>query len=593
MIDCLIRNGTVIDGSGAVGRQADVGIDCGRVVAVGRVDEAAARVVDARGRIVCPGFIDLHTHYDAQVFWDPTLSPSCQHGVTTVVAGNCGFSIAPLVPPCADYLMRMLARVEGMPLESLRGGVPWNWTDFASFLGALEGRVGLNVGFLVGHSALRSAVMRERGVAGASTAEDRRAMVRLLGESIRAGGLGFSSSVSNAHFDGEAHPVPSRAASEEEILELCRETGRHPGTTLELAPGTDRFEQFEMSLMARMSLAADRPLNWNLVAANSLAPEIATRQLEASDYAREQGGCVVALTVPQPIAGRINLHSGVVFDAIPGWQEVLALPVAARIDALSKEEVRHSLETRSREAPGPFYGSVVQWDQMLVEEVFSSANAGIAGRRIGEIARERGRSPFDTLLDVSIADGLRTTLIPSLPGQNDDAAWRQRQQLWRDDRVLIGASDAGAHLDMIDTFAFSTALLGEGVRKRGLIGWEEAIHHLTGRPAALYGLHDRGALAVGRPADVVVFDPERVGSGAVHTRRDLPAAAARLYAEAEGIDIVMVNGVEIVREGRHTGALPGRVLRSGRDTRSVTAAAFRSLRLPKSIAANRPIGGEP
>jgi len=577
MFDTLIRGGQLIDGTGAPGRSADVGIRDGRIAAVGRLNEPAHEVIEIDGRVVTPGFIDIHTHYDAQVFWDATLSPSPFHGVTTIVGGNCGFSIAPLAPEAGGYLMRMLARVEGMPIESLEEGVPWNWTSFGEYLDRLEGSLAVNAGFLVGHSALRRVVMGERAVGHEANAEELAEMLALLRESLSQGGLGFSSTRSAAHNDAEGQPVPSRHASVEELLALCEVVRDFPGTTLEMLPGTSVFSTEDKEILTGMSLAADRPLNWNLVAPSSDAPEVTDNQLAASDYAAERGAVVLALTVPQEIEGRINLHNGFGFDALPGWAEVMGLPLEERKRALADPAVRDELQAGAdRQGPGLFK-AMTNWAGMRINECFSSENKRYEGRRVGELAEERGEEAFATLLDLSLSDGLRTSFTPYLEGQTSDASWEMRGRAWTDPRTVIGASDAGAHLDTIDTFAFTTQLLGRGVRERGLIGLEEAIRQITQVPARLYGLRERGEIREGWHADLVVFDPDRIAKGPTYTRQDLPAGAGRLYADAEGIDHVFVNGQEIVRKGEFTGSHPGNVLRSGRDTETVDLARARQL----------------
>lgn len=577
MLDILIRGATVIDGSGAVGRSADVGIRDGRVAAIGSVNEAAREIVEAEARVVAPGFIDIHTHYDAQVFWDPTLSPSPFHGVTTIVGGNCGFSIAPLTPEAGGYLMRMLARVEGMPIESLEQGVPWDWQSFGEYLTRLEGRLAVNAGFLVGHSALRRVVMGERAVGHEANDEELVAMLALLGDSLAQGGLGFSSTRSAAHNDGEGQPVPSRHASVDELLALCGVVRDFPGTTLEMLPGTSVFSEEDKEILTGMSLAANRPLNWNLVAPSSDAPEVTDNQLAASDYAAERGAVVLALTVPQEIEGRINLHNGFGFDALPGWADVMGLPLEERKRALLDPVVRDKLRVGA-ESQGPgLFKAMTNWEGMRINECFEAENKRFEGQRVGEVAEERGVEAFAALLDLSLSDGLYTSFTPFLGGQTSDASWEMRGRAWTDPRTVIGASDAGAHLDTIDTFAFTTQLLGRGVREKGLIGLEEAIRQITQVPARLYGLRERGEIREGWHADLVVFDPERIAKGPTYTRQDLPAGAGRLYADAEGIDHVFVNGIEIVRGGAFTGSHPGSVLRSGRDTETVDLDRARQL----------------
>lgn len=569
MFDSLIKGGSVIDGSGAPRRSADVGIREGRIAAIGKLDEHAERVIDATGRIVAPGFVDIHTHFDAQVFWDPTCSPSPLHGVTTVVGGNCGFSIAPLSAEASGYLMRMLARVEGMPLESLEVGVPWNWQSFGEYLSQLDGKLSVNAGFLVGHSTLRRVVMGEDAVGKQATPEQIGAMVELLHESIEQGGLGFSSSRAPTHNDGEGRPVPSRHAAREEFLALAQTLRDHEGTVLELLPGIGMFDAESIELMIDMSLAANRPLNWNVLGVASYAPELHKAQLAISDTAAERGARIVALTPSQMISLRINLISGFIFDAFPEWPEVIGLPLEERKRAFRDPAVRERLDKGAHSEAAGALRVLAVWENLTIVEVYTEANERWRGKKVGELAAETGKTPLDAMLDLALSEGLKTSFMPFIPG-DDDESWRMRGEIWKDERTIIGASDAGAHLDMIDTFTCSTSLLGPGVREKGLIELEEAIKQLTRVPAEFYGITGRGRITEGYAADLVVFDETTVGPGPVHSRRDLPGNEARLYAEAEGIDHVLVNGVEIVRGKEFTAARPGTILRSGRDTKSVT-----------------------
>jgi N-acyl-D-aspartate/D-glutamate deacylase len=569
MLDILIHGGTLIDGTGAPGRRADVGLRDGRIVALGELREEAREKIDASGRVVAPGFIDPHTHYDAQAFWDGTLSPSCYHGVTTILGGNCGFSIAPLSDEAAAYLMPMLARVEGMPLESLREGVPWSWRSFGEYLDLLEGKLAINAGFMVGHSAIRRTVMGPRAVGELASPSELEAMKTLLGKSLREGGMGFSTAVSPAHNDGDGQPVPSRHASREELVGLAGVCRDHPGTSLEFLPGPAAFTDEIRALMTDLSLAANRPLNWNVLSADAADAEGVAGRLAASDYARERGAEVIALTLATPPRVRINLVTGFVFDAFVGWAEVIGLPIPERMERLRDPEVRAALDRGAKSKESGILRSFAKWEEIQVDEVFTAANEKYKGRRIGEIAAELGVEPFDAMLDLALSEDLRTSFMPE-PIGDDEATWKQRAELWHDDRTLLGASDAGAHLDMLDAFALTTHLLSDGVRKFGLISLEEAVHQITEKPARLFGLRERGRIEEGYRADIVVFDPDTIASGPVYTRTDLPAGAGRLYADAIGVDHVFVGGTPIVTNGEYTGALPGNVLRSGRDTDTVT-----------------------
>jgi len=559
--DLVIRNGSLIDGTGSPARKADVAISNGRIAALGNLDGEGRTEIDASGLVVSPGFIDVHTHYDAQVFWDPKLTPSCFHGVTSAIGGNCGFSIAPLSPEAAPYLTRMLAKVEGMPHRALVEGVPWNWRSFGEFLDRLEGRVGINIGFLAGHSAIRRVVMGERALTDEASNQDLDAMKSILADSLAEGALGFSSTRAQTHSDAEGKPVPSRHASLQEFVELSAVCRNYEGTWLEFIPVAGAFTPQDVELMADMSAAAGRTLNWNVLVAGSDTDRIAG-QLAAYDVSRSKGGEVIALTMAQPMTLRINLLGGMIFDALGGWAQVFAMPPEERMAWLAVPTNRDEIDRRGRSDESGFLKHIAEWENLIVSW---SHDSGLIDRTIGEIAGERGVRPIDAMLDIALADRLATVFLVPASG-TDEATWEVRRNLWRDSRTVIGASDAGAHLDMIDQFAFSTTLLGEGVRERKLIGLEEAVHQITQVAAELVGLRERGVIREGWKADITVFDPATVGMAPVETRNDLPGGEMRLYADAIGVHHVIVNGTVIVRDGEHTGSLPGTVLRSGRDT---------------------------
>lgn len=571
MLDLVIKGGMVVDGTGADRYRADVAVRDGRIVAVGEVDEPAARTIDAEGRVVTPGFVDLHTHYDPQIMWDPAATPSSLHGVTTVFGGNCGFSIAPITPEAAEYLLPMLARVEGMPVEALEAGLDLMWDGFGSWLDRLDGRLAVNAGFLVGHSALRRVVMGDAAVGESATPAQIEAMSALLRQSILAGGLGFSSTGSPSHSDHHGDPVPSRFASTEEFLSLARVTGEFPGTTLEFIPAASaRFTDEEMALMADMSAMAGRPLNWNVmvVSSDKDAREGRAVKLSASDLAASRGGRVVGLCLPEPMRMRLSFATGFVLDLIPTLGEVLHLPHAERRAALADPAVRARI--RAAVDALPEQHSISRFAQFRIADVGSSEFEGLVGRIIGDLAAERGADPLDTLFDIVVADDLATGLEPPTVG-TDEASWVERVRLLTEDpRVIAGGSDAGAHLDMMKTFACHTSFFAEAVRARQLLSLERAVQMFTDTPARLYGLRDRGRIAEGWYADLVVLDPATVGPGMVAPRQDLPGGGWRLYSEATGISSTIVNGVEIVRNGQVTGDTPGTTIRSGRDTDTVT-----------------------
>ena len=575
MLDLVVRGATVVDGTGAPGRHADVGVKDGRIVVVGEVDEGdvgdATEVLDAGGLVVAPGFVDPHTHYDAQLFWDPAASPSNVHGVTSIVAGNCGFTLAPLRPGDGDYLRRMMARVEGMPLAALENGVPWGWESFAEYLDRLDGNIGVNAGFMVGHCALRRYVMGEDAVGAKATPAQIDEMVRHLHASIEAGGLGFSTTLSSTHSDGDGNPVASRHAAEEELLALCRAAGEHEGTVLEGAfeGGLDKFSDEEIELVAAMSVAAGgRSINWNVLTVDSSVPDRVPRQLQAADRAKEQGGRVVALTMPVLVPMNMSFGNFCALFLIPGWGDVLRLPLEEKKARLADPATRATMAAQAQSEEAGVFRRLADWGRYVIGDTYSAANEGLSGRQVADIAAERGDAdPFHTLLDIVAADDFRTVLWP-MPTDNDDESWAMRKVVWQDPRVLLGGSDAGAHLDRMCGATYTTRLLADCLRGRKLATLERAVQMLTDEPAQLFGLRERGRVAEGYHADLVVFDPETVGSGPARLVDDLPGGAARLTAEAQGMVRVYVGGVATVVENTSTGALPGRILRSGTDTRT-------------------------
>jgi len=572
VLDLLIRDAEIVDGTGAPARRGDVGVCDGRIVAIGEVGDSATKTVDAAGQVLAPGFVDLHTHYDAQLFWDPTASPSVQHGVTTVFGGNCGFTLAPAAPGQQDYLTRMLARVEGMPLEALRAGLDWEWSSFGDWLARFDGRIAVNAGFLVGHSALRLAAMGDDAVGGQAGPGQVDRMVALLEDALADGALGFSTSQSHTHNDAAGQPVPSRAASREELLALAAGVRRHPGTTLEaIIPGClSGFTDDEITLLTDMSRAAGRPLNWNVLGVSAANPAGHQHQLRASDVAAERGGRVVALTLPHTMGIRLSFLSGFVLDGLPGWRETMHLPLPERLAALADPEVRRRLDEGAHSPEAGVLRGLANWARLIIVETFAPENADATGYSVGEVAAARGGEPFDTLCDIVIADELRTGLTP--PRTDDDLAdWQARAEVWQHRDAVIGGSDAGAHLDMMCGAIYTTSLLGHGVREHQVVTLEEAVRLITDVPARLYGLRHRGRIAPGWHADLVLFDPATVDHGPERTRYDLPASAPRLVADARGISSVLVGGVEVCHDGVATGALPGTVLRSGRDTDTVPA----------------------
>ena len=574
-MDLLITRATIVDGTGAPARQGDVAVSDGRITRIGEpgsIDATGARrVLDAEGLVLCPGFVDPHTHYDAQLLWDPTASPSNIHGVTTVIAGNCGFTLAPVTEGDGDYTAAMLARVEGMPLPALEKGIDWSWTEVGEYLDRLGSGLGVNAAFLVGHCAIRRKVMGADAVGNEATPEQLEAMKSLLAQSLEQGAIGFSTTRARTHSDGDDQPVASRWATEEEVLALAEVVSRHEGTTLEFASDgcLDGFEDDEVDFMTRFSLTGRRPLNWNVLTVDSHAPERYRNQLAAMQRCREAGARVVALTMPVIVPMNMSFLNFCALNLMPDWGDILGLPVPERMERLRDPETRRFMQDRAASPDAGVFARLTGWDTYVIGDTFSEANDGLTGRKVADIAAERGDdNPFDTLVDIVLEDDLRTVLWPGAT-DNDPESWELRRQAWDNPSVMLGGSDAGAHLDRMQGAGYPTRFLGDCLRGRKLVSVERAVQMMTQVPAELFGLRDRGTLTEGAVADLVLFDPESIDSEMLTMVEDLPGDCKRLHAGSVGVRHVFVAGTETVTDGAPTGELPGSVLRSGRDTTTV------------------------
>jgi N-acyl-D-aspartate/D-glutamate deacylase len=573
-MDLVLRGGTVVDGTGVPGYRADVGVRDGRIVAVGTVDERGDNDIDVDGLVVAPGFIDLHTHYDAQLFYEPVLSPSPLHGVTTVIGGNCGLTLAPVAPGDEPWLTRLLARVESIPVATLEAGLEYRWRTYPEFLAAVDAQpLGPNVGFLVGHSAIRRAVMGEAASSDAASPEQLSAMEAVLDDALAAGGFGFSTANAATQVDGDGRPTPPNFATRDELIALAAVCGRHPGTAIEFIPDSflSGFTDDDVELMADMSAAANRVLNWNKPLVNRQLPDLHRRQLRACDVALARGGRVVPMMTPQNGLIQHDFEPGYVFRALPGWGWLYELAPADRRAALANPDHRRALEQSVADATSGLALVVRNWSSYVVNEVHDSNHTQLVGRGIDGLAAEWGMTPFEAMAEVACRAGLETGFVRPQFVDGDEWSWTVRRELLTDPRVVLQASDAGAHLDMMCGAAFPSEVLAELVRERQLFTVEEMVHQLSGVPAALYGLSELGRIAPGARADLVAFDPDVIAPTPMQTRRDLPAGAARLHCGAVGMVGVYVNGREVVWEDAFTGELPGRLLRSGRDSVTVPA----------------------
>jgi N-acyl-D-amino-acid deacylase len=561
MYDLLIRNAEVCDGSGAPCVRSDVAVHGGRIVAVGRTDGAARRTIDADGRLLTPGFIDLHTHYDCQVSWDRLLTPSCWHGVTTVVMGNCGFSIAPCRPNDRELLMRMLLYVEGMPTEALRAGIRWEWETFPQYLATLaRWRPALNVATFIGHSAVRYYVMGGAAAERAATAEELQQMQTIVHDALGAGACGFSTSESPTHFFGDGTPVPSRVAPRDELRALAavlRDSGRG---VIEVAPlhviGDTDSKCADQRFYAELAAASGRPVTWAPLFHNPFDPGGCLRLIEEAHAAQRRGVRVVPQVGCRPLEMRISFGaSSIATENNPYWRPIFQKPAAERRALFVSSDFRNDLRTMS--TTGGWVAALApSWNHLLLRWSPLAAHAAWLDAPLPQIAAERGADVVDTLLDLSLETDLACQF--GIPVMNTDET--MVAELIRHPAGILALSDAGAHVDTLSDQGFTTYLLGHWVRERQALRIEEAVRLLSSAPARLYGLPDRGEVRPGWAADLVLLDPHTVGTQRTELVHDLPGGAARLVQRASGIDYVIVNGEVLIDRGCETEARSGEVL---------------------------------
>jgi N-acyl-D-amino-acid deacylase len=567
--DLIVRGGLVVDGTGLPRRRVDVGVRDGRVAALARLDDATSeRALDADGLVVAPGIVDVHTHYDPQITFDPYATVSCFHGVTTVVAGNCGFSVAPCRADDREFLAGIFARVENMDPVAL-SAVTWaEFETFTQFLRSRDGRLGVNLGCYVGHSNVRRWVMGADASARVATDTEIAAMAALVRDALAGGAAGLSSSAAPTHLDGDGRPVPSRLADDRELFALARAAGGHGAGTIAYLPqsaigGLDRADE---DRLIRLSRVSGLPvIIQGLGGRNKVDAPTATWDAARAflDRATEQGAPVYSLLITRPfdrpvVLDETNFH----YLAVPAWNAMLQLPHAERVRALAdpatRDALRAAVEHYNRD---PAQGTTVPpplWDALFVDRVHKPEHVALQGRSIAELARERRTAPADTMLDLALAEDLATEFRWRTESPEWTAAVAEAQ---RDARMLIGVSDGGAHLARDDGADWSSYFLRSWVGDRGVWTLEDGIRQITQVPAALAGLHDRGRLVPGACADLFVFDPATIGPTRKEVVHDLPGGVGRYKAWGRGVHATVVNGVPVVVEGELTGALPGQVVR--------------------------------
>jgi N-acyl-D-amino-acid deacylase len=556
--DLKITGGTIVDGTGQPGFVGDLGIKDGRVVALGKVDGPATTTIDATGKVVSPGFVDVHTHYDAQILWDRMLTISPWHGVTTTVIGNCGFGVAPTKAIHRKLIMQTLEKVEGMSLDALHAGLGDNWPfeTFPQYLDALEKRgSAINVAALFGHTPLRLYVMGEESTERAATADEIGAMKKLMREAMEAGAIGFGTSVSVSHNGYAGKPVPSRQATVEEMDALVSVMGDMKRGLMQITIG----REFSTRHMAEVSRKYGVPVTWTALLSYLYGPGGHRKQLDLAAEQRRSGALVIPQVSCRPLNFEFTFAEPFIFDVMKFMNE------------LTVEDAR-SPGTRHRAYADPawrrkFTAELTPlfqcwWDRTII--AWAPSAKELEEQPLALAAAKLGKDPVDLALDLALASDLQARFRMAVMNFDE----KEVAELITDPHTIIALSDAGAHASQLCDACYSTYLLGHWVRDKKTFTIEQAVHNLTQRPAEMFGITDRGLLARGRPADVVVFDPKTVGPGPLKRVHDLPAGADRLVSEASGIDAVIVNGQLIRRNGKDAVAandkLPGRLLRSGR-----------------------------
>jgi N-acyl-D-aspartate/D-glutamate deacylase len=558
--DLVIRNGTVIDGTGRPRFRADVGVNGDQVVALGRLRERAHEEIDAEGMFVAPGFIDGHTHMDAQIFWDPLGTSSCWHGVTTVVMGNCGFTLAPCREADKDLALRNLERAEDIARDAMLAGITWQWDTFPEYLDVIDRLPkGINYSGYIGHSALRTHVMGERAFEHAATEDELVAMTRELEDALRAGALGLSTSRSANHATSDDRPVASRLADWTEVQALVGAMGDLGAGLFELAqehyPEPERRREW-FDRLRDLAVDSGRPITF-VAGSNPYAPDVWREFMQLLDEIAARGGRAVGQVHSREFLSVIGFPVHLPFDKLPVWSELRARPLAEQRAALSNPERRRALvESAMHGSYGNAIGSEARAPQYEIIRVHDRPAGPY--ETLADLAAARGTTPVDVLIDLSLAvDNFDQFFVQPFANFDMDAVRAMIQH----PHTVVAVSDSGAHVSQIIDASIPTHLLSHWVRQEQAFSWEDGVRMLTSDPARVWGFHDRGVLGEGYAADLVVFDPATVAPGLPQAANDLPAGATRLKQIAAGVAATVVNGQVLLRDGEPTGALPGRLLR--------------------------------
>jgi len=574
--DLLIKNGTIIDGLRMPAYRGDIGIRGGKIVAMGNVQGSATRVIDATGRIVAPGFMDIHTHYDAALSggtrWDPYASLSGWHGVTTVAIGNCGFGFAPVRPEDRERAMRRMERTETIPLSCMQAGMRWDWVTFPEFLDSLDrGGLGVNAASLVPYSPLRAWVLGNEAARDPNyktKPEQVEEIKHLLREGLQAGGFGFSASFSMANRDYDGGYLPTQVAPREEFLEMAKVMREFNRGSIEWTMG-NALQGLGLDFLLELAKTSGRPVNWNAIVYDAGNPNGWRRQLEWSEKAYREAP-VLPVDICLPIEREFTLETIGLFDQLPAWNEATVGTLAERKAKLADPARRPALrrdmdqgrrlivpDTRSDGEQGQV--GMFKWDATVIDDVYLEKNEHLKGRTIAEIAKEQGKHPVDALLDLAVEEDLKTEFaMQDSLNANEEAVG----EILKHPLTLIGASDGGAHTKFLTLGKYPTHFLAHWVRDKQIMTLEEAHWRLSTMLGWAIGIRDRGWLREGMPADIVVYDLETLRVKPMETVRDLPDGDWRRVQKADGYRYTIVNGQITFEDGKCTNALPGKVLRS-------------------------------
>ena len=556
--DLLVKNGLVVDGSGMPSFHGDVAVKNGRIVEIGKLSGTAARVVDADGLVISPGFVDNHCHYDAQVTWDPLCSFSCYHGATTVIIGNCSLSLAPVRPGTEERLAEFLSYVEAIPMDVLKT-VDFSWETFPQYMDTLNGRLGVNVGTLIGHSAVRHYVMGDECQGRAATGDEVEAMRDIVRNAIIDGALGLSVSRNRGHYDPQGVLIPAIWATEEEIFSLGGALGEM-GTGM-IQSGGGRGAEISDRLMSRLSEATGRQVVYNNLGQTARKPNEWKELMAAVDETSKAGIRAYPLCTPNSVTQRFTMKNCQLFRGIPTWHPILLASDEEKMRAYSDPDVRKKLHAEAVEWSTDVSEANVArtwYDYLWVDEPVLEKNQALKGKTINEVAREQGKGIIEAFLDLVVEEKLNTVFLQGENNVDKDAV----TQILNYPSAIVGLSDGGAHVQFHGGYGYSTRLLGHWVREQQIMSLEKAVRRLTFESASAFGIYDRGLLRPGMAADITIFDPETVKPLPEDVVHDFPSGGWRVRELAEGIKCTVVNGEVLIEDGKHSGALPGRVMRN-------------------------------